>query len=302
MKIPDNLDDLEEIYSTAHEKWPEGYISASKGAKPILEFDWRKKKGIESIFSKGMFLKDKNFDQLPDELDLKIAFPKKCDLSVLTAACNFAFRFGMETTAYEGPIVAEEDWKGNLLIFEEDSECGMELIENEGRKVVRIHGQGEELERFSSRICEHFPLLPEGRTWKDNLQDITDGFAMKNLDGQLAYLKAYEQELEGNIKAYVSPKINYSLNKIQTAFPRVEFKNHKEGKKIYEKSYDVPWEVSVFKRILDEKVYSRLKPDDQVKIYGVLSEDKDVRNNLAHEIDEVLRERCAVSNTDFMLL
>lgn len=295
MKISDNLAELEEIYDITHEKWPEGYVSASKEAKPIFEFDWRKKKGIESIFSKGMFLKDKNFDQLPDELDLKIALPKECDLSILTAACNFAFRFGMETTSYEGPIVAEEDWKGNLLIFEENSECGMELIEDNGRKTVRIYGQGKELERFSSHICERFPLLPEGRTWTDNLQDITDSLAMKNLDGQLTYLKAYEQELEGNITAYVSPKIHNALNKIQTVFPQVEFKNHKEGKKVYEKSYDVPWEVNVFKSILDEKVYSRLKPGDEVEIYGVLSEDTDVRSNLAHEIDAELKKRRAVS-------
>ena len=34
-----------------------------------------------------------------------------------------------------------------------------------------------------------------------------DSFAMKNLDGQLSYLKAYEKELKDPITAYMSPKI-----------------------------------------------------------------------------------------------
>jgi len=296
MGIPDDLAELQEVYGIMPERWPEEYISASKGAKEIIESDWRKKKGLEAIFSKGMFLKDNNFDQLPDELDLKIVLPKECSLSILTAACNFAFRLGMETTSYSGMIVAEEGWKGNLLIFEEDSECGMELTENGGRKIVRIYGQGEELEKFSSYICEHFPLLPQGRTWVNNLQDMTDSFAMKNLDGQLAYLKAYEKELEGNINAYVSPKIQGELSKIQPAFPQVVFMNHKDVKKIYEKSYDIPWEVDVFKGILEEKVYCKLKPKDEVEIFGALSEAIDVRSKLAHEIEAELKKRNALPN------
>lgn len=295
MKITDNLAELQEMYHIKQEKWPEGYISSSKGAKPILEFDWRQKKGLESIFSKGLILKDNDFDQLPDELDLKIVLPIDCDLSILTAACNFAFRLGMETTSYEGPIVTEDDWKGNKLVFEKDIECGIEFIENNGSITIRVFGQGEELEKFSSNLCGRFPMLPEGKTWVSQLQYITDSFAMKNLDGQLTYLKAYEQELEGDVTAYVSPKIQGHLNKIQTAFPHVEFKNHKDGKKVFEKSYDIPWEVDVFKRMLEEKVYSLLKPKDEVEIYGVISEDIDVRRNLAKEIETELTKRLSIS-------
>lgn len=296
VSIPEDLAQLREAYGITSEKPPEEYISSSKGAKEIAEFDWRSKKGLEAVFSRGMFLKDNDLDQLPDELDLKISIPRGCELSILAAACNFAFRLGMETTSYDGPIVAEEDWKGNLLIFEEDAECGMEFIEKDERKIVRIYGQGEELERFSSRICECFPLLPEGRTWADNLQSMTDSFAMKNLDGQLAYLRANEKELGRNINAYVSPKIRDVLSEIQPVFPQVKFMNHRGIKKIYEKSYDIPWEVDAFKAILEEKVYCRLKPEDEVEIFGALSEEMDIRNKLADEIDTELKKRAAVPN------
>ena len=135
MKIPDNLADLQKICKPISKEWPEDYVSSSEGAEPILELDWRKKKGLESLFSKGMFLEDENFDQLPDKLNFKIAIPKDCNLSILTSACNFAFRFGMETTAFEGPIVADDNWKGNLLILEEDSECGWNLWKRKEEKL-----------------------------------------------------------------------------------------------------------------------------------------------------------------------
>ena len=290
MKIPDSLKELEDICQLKNDKWPDDYISATKSAKPIMEFDWRKKKGLESLFYKGVFLEDTNFDQLPDKLNFKISIPKDCDLSILTAACNFAFRFGMETTAYEGPIIADESWDGNLIVFEPDHDCSMELIEDGERFIVRICGKGEELEKFSSYICENFPLLPEGRTWIDQLQEMTESFSMRNLDGQLSYLKAYEKELEGNITAYVSPRIDRMLDKVSPQFSKVKFINHKGLKKIYEKTYDILWEVDVFKDILEKRVYATLKPGDRVEIYGALSEDKDTRMSLVEEIKEKLEK------------
>lgn len=291
MKISDNLLDLQKLCKPRSKEWPKDYVSSTEDARPILDLDWRKKKGLETLFSKGLFLEDENFDQLPDKLNFKIAIPKDCNLSILTAACNFAFRFGMETTAFEGPIIADDNWMGNLIVFEEEKECGMELIERGEVKIVRIYGQGEDLEKFSSHICESFPLLPESRRWIDQLQDMTDSFVMNNLDGQLAYLKAYEKGLEGSITAYMSPEIEKRLKEIQPIFPQVEFKNHKSKKKIYEKNYDIPWEVDIFKNILEEKVYSKLKPEDKVEIYGCLSEEIDIRSSLTSEIERELDKR-----------
>lgn len=293
--VKNSFSELKYMFQNEQEEWPEGYASASKGARQIPEFDWRKKKGLETIFSKGMFLKDENFDQLPDRLDFKIVLQRDCNLSTLVAACNFAFRIGMETTAFNGLIVAEEDYKGNALIFEEDGECCMELVENNGYSIVRVHGNGDELEKFSAFVCEHFPLLPEGKTWTDRLQYMTDSFIMNNLDGQLTYLKAYEKEFKGNVTAYVSPKIEEESNKIQSLFPKVEFKNHKEKKKVYEKSYDIPWEVDVFKKVLNEKVICSLKPEDKVEIYGSLSEELDIRRKLADEIKAEINKTKAMA-------
>ena len=50
------------------------------------------------MLQKGDFLKDENQDLLPDVLDVKIVLPEDADDAMLVAACNLAWRFGMETT------------------------------------------------------------------------------------------------------------------------------------------------------------------------------------------------------------
>ena len=39
-----------------------------------------------------------------------------------------------------------------------------------------------------------------------------------------------------------------------------------------------------FQNILEEKIYNKLNPEDEIEIYGALSEEMDVRNELINEI------------------
>lgn len=75
--------------------------TASKHTGPIFDLDFRKEKGLETMLQKGDFLKDENQDLLPDVLDVKIVLPEDADDAMLVAACNLAWRFGMETTGYK---------------------------------------------------------------------------------------------------------------------------------------------------------------------------------------------------------
>ena len=85
---------------------------------------------------------------------------------ILIAVCNFAFRFGMETTAYEGPIVAPVDYEGNLLVFEKGNDCSIRLEEKEQFTIVHITGEGQELENFWNFLCENFPLLTQQKNFR----------------------------------------------------------------------------------------------------------------------------------------
>lgn len=290
-EVPKSLKECREICGNAEK--PEGYVSSSEAAKPVPEFDWRSRKGLENLFEKGMFLKDHNLDMLPDRLDFKIALPQDAEDYMVIAAANIAFRFGMETTGYEGPIVADEHYKGNRFIIQKEDTCGLRLEETEEGTNVYLYGHGEELEEFSAWICEKFPLLPNEQKWSDALMELTDSFAMKNLDGQISYLKAFENDLGEDIEAFVSPEAEEYRKELETQFPNVKFENYKGRKKVYEKEYDIPWEVDICRRLLEEKVYANLNQGDTVRIYGALSEESDVRHSLTNEIEKAVTEKGA---------
>lgn len=283
---PESLEELE-IQKRSAEAPPD-YVSSTDSAKELPEYEWRKKTGLEGLFEKGLFLKDENLDQLPDKVDVKLVLPEEYEEAMLVAACNVAFRIGMETTAFEGPLVAEEGYDGNAIVFGYADTCSMTYEEKDGKKLVFINGKGNTLAEFSSLICETFPLLPEGRTWADMCRVMTDSFAMKNLDGQLSYMEAFREELGENVRAFVSPEIEYKGGKAKERFSQTAFENYKGMKEVWQKEYDIPWEVDVFREKL-ERLYEKLRAGDEVEIYAALSEDKDVRAKLAAEIAERLR-------------
>lgn len=271
---------------------PEDYVSSTDSAKDIPEYEWRKKTGLEAMFEKGFFLKDENKDQLPDKVDVKFILPKEYDHALLTAACNLAFRIGMETTGFEGPLVADEGYTGNAIVFENAEKCSMRFEESGENKFIYIRGKGTELIEFSNLICEKFPLLPKGQTWSDMCREMTDSFAMKNLDGQFSYMEAFKEELGKKVTAFVSSEIEYKSEKAGSRFPGVTFENYKGMKKVYRKEYDIPWEVDVFREKI-APLYDEIHAGDEVEVFGALSEEQDVRNTLSIEITNKLKEKGA---------
>ncbi|QSX05235.1 hypothetical protein JYG23_11170 [Sedimentibacter sp. zth1] len=291
IKINKSVEELFGLYNIDSKEPPKEFISSTKSAVKIPDFDWRPKKGLEALFGEGIFLKDNNFDLLPDSLNFKIKLPDNSNTSVVIAACNFAFRFGMETTAYEGSIIAEEDYNGNLIIFEDNGSCRITLEDNEQQKIVHVFGQNKELEEFSSLVCEKFPILNNSYDWVKVLQEMTESLSMKNLDGQLSYIKNLAEITNEKIQAFVSPEIQNKNIDIHNEFSNVEFYNYKDTKKIYEKEYDIPWEVDVLEDILNEEVYKKIKKNDKVEIYAAISEEKSIRNKVVEKIKENLKKQ-----------
>ena len=66
----------------------------------------------------------------------------------MIAACNIAFRLGMETTGYEGGILADADYCGNAIVLEDGDRAEMTLEETD--EAVHVHLKEEEqiLRRF----------------------------------------------------------------------------------------------------------------------------------------------------------
>ena len=269
---------------------PENYQVATN-AGDIYSMDFRTVQGLECLFQKGAFLKDDNQDLLPDRLDVKFVLSEELDDSMWIAACNLAFRLGMETTSYQGSIIADKDYEGNKIIFEYAEQSKMTLEEAGQYTNVRFQGSGKDLEDFSAKVCGSFPKVDNWRTWRDLLLDMTEDFMMKGPDGQLAYLKASMEEAEGSYEAFVSPEMKAESKEV---FKDVEFKNFKEGKVVYQKTYEYPWEVDVFEEIMKTEVASDLQAGDKVCVYGALSEDKEVRTKLVERLQNTVAETGAV--------
>lgn len=290
VEIPKSYSELSRLMERLNDpaEVPAEYVSAMDHARPVPDFDWRKKKGLESLFGLGEFLKDENLDLLPDKLNFYLVLPEECSRSLLAAACDFAFRFGMETTAYEAGLVVKEDLGGNALIFKEAARCAVYMEEEPDGRKVYVTGRGNELEQFAAYFCEHFPGLGGMNQWKDRLQELTDSFVMKNLDGQMAYIAAADKADVSHVRACVSPEIEQRRAEAEKAFPDTEFVNYKGMKKVYEKQYDIPWEADRLLQILEEKVYRKIVPGDRICVLAALSEEKDVRDELTGQIAERL--------------
>ena len=280
--VPENLEELKALWKKEAVGMPEGYESASKHTGPVFELDFREKRGLETMLQKGEFLKDQNQDLLPDELDVKIILPENVDEALLTAACNLAYRLGMETTGYKGNILAKPGYTGNQIVLEKAERTELVLSEKETDAVkVYLRGNGEELIQFTSRLCTEFPQINGLRSWKDLLMDMTDDFVLRGADGQLAALKALQEEQDGAYEVYGSPLWN-EVQKKEAEDAKVY--NYKSGQKMYEKVYELPWEVEVFEQLLEEEIYPKIQNGSQVKITGAVSENKAVREKMCEKI------------------
>ena len=287
--VPDSLEQCMELWDPEkpREITVETYEAASAHPGEIFHLDFRKECGLEGIFESGIFLKDENHDFLPVRLDVKIVLPDVAVISVVTAACILAFRLGLETTGINGPIIAEKGAGGNLIVFdgecqEEELSAAMYLERKEDAVLLHIQGSGANLEAFTAELCNSFPRVDSFRSLRDVMLDLTDDMIFRGADGQIAYLKAccdQERKTKGNSRAealtlYGSPRVTAQQMK---AFPEVTYLNYKSGRKVYEKRYELPWEVEVLEKILEEKIYPQLQEGDQIRIEGALSENRQQR-------------------------
>ncbi len=271
---------------------PEGYIAGSEHTRPFPHFDQRRQRGLESLFSDGLLLQDTDEDLLPDTADFAIILPDAADFSVISAACDFAARFGMETVAYTYPMVCfEQNGGGNRVLFTGEPLFSVSLGQNADGLEIRINGQGRELAEGAAAFCQSFPIQGEHYDWQRYLLEMIDSLAMENLDGQLAYLQAYRPELGEGPVCYFSPEVEQRGKTLADAFPGVEFRNYKGLKEVWHKEYPIPWEVDIYQRLLTEQVLPQLQPGDRVEIFGALSEEEELRTRTVLRLNRQLAKK-----------
>lgn len=265
----------------------QAYTASSDSAFYIDELNDKSKKGLESLFDLGFLLFDDNNDLLADRLEVKFDLKNLDDKSVLAAACNLAFRFAMSTTSFKGSLIASEDYRGNRIIFEGEGKPSISYTEEEN-KTIHIYGTGLELENFICKVCMEVPELGCQYYWKDYKEDFANSFKLRNLDGQLAYAKAFDNSIGKNISLYCQPDFSLNHDRIKSEFKNVNFIDYKADKKIYSKEYDIEWEVDEFKRIVETDLLSSLIGKNKLKIKAALNENKDIRDRLSLDIKNIL--------------
>lgn len=287
IRVPDTyegFDQYAEISSGVH---PDGYIAASDQAKPMPDFDWRRDKGLETLFTKGELLVDRDLDQLPDEMDFHLVLGSD-EAFVLEAACNLAFRWGMEVTAYSGMLLSRDpNVDGNKVIVKSGQKEEVTWQREEGGIKVIVQGRPEHLVEFVARMCEKFPYQGQFDDWSDRLQEIGEGLRMNTLDGQMAYADAFA----GSGQAFVDPEVDMCPGRradVEKCFPGLSFVSYKDEKKVYEKEYHLSWEVDDLKKRLTSLMEKESGGD--VRIDVAVSEDGSVREALKKYIAKLAPE------------
>lgn len=285
------LDRIREDFSNLYCKDPE-YVSSTASAQKTNDFI-RVNYGLSSFFFDDEFFIDQNFDELRDKINFKMKLPEGPSKELIAAACNFAFRMGMETTACEGGILADECYEGPVVEFREGEDCRL-CYEMRGKnKALIITGNSEEYVDFISEFCLSFPEVSYGFSWDELLRELSDGARFKNLDGQVAYAASVYDDGGSKQVLFCEPySIDYET-KVKEVFPKLELQSFKGLRQAYSDEYDIPWEVDVFRNLLNDKLYPLIHEGDEVEVMAALSEDIRIRTELAAMIKGELLSRGA---------
>lgn len=246
--------------------------------------------GLASLFEVGDFFESNGSDWLPERTLLRLFIGSELSLSQTSAACMLAARIGAECGTHACPITLEQDdGVSPLLHFCADGHPGLSF-DKKTRPVITVFGDGAALEEFVVSFCGRFPQIGEGACWQEFLRDMEDGAALKNLDGQLAWLEAGG----GRGECYFSP-LAEKRAALTARFPHAHLHEHQTLTPLLGESFSFEWEVERCRAVLQEQLYPLLSPGDRVRVQLVLSEGKEVRSTLADEVTSELVRRGAVA-------
>lgn len=233
----------------------------------------------------GSWLADQDKDGLADSLYLQIDASTIQTSHQLTAANNLACRMGMEVTSFQGEVIYRGQAEITPIRFRGDLATGIYLRDD----ALEIGGQGEALVQFISAFCNEFPQINRTKALSDLQAYLQEMGAMANRDGQLTYLNAYKDTLNGPLTLYMSPDAEHDLPEI----PGVATHSIREAELVWEKDYHFDWEVADFKALINEQVYPQLEEGDSVRIEARLSDPAGVRKALEQELSQKLQAKGA---------
>lgn len=247
--------------------------------------------GVDSFLLQGNFVQDRNDDFLPDEVLAGLTLPPHADWDCVAAACNIAAVLGAQTTAYKFPLLT----KGRAHQISFKSGRRNAKVELEGGNIL-FSGNG--LNAFSTQLLQkslpnyvnrnEAGVSSSSQTLSDWLEHLRASLAMQTSDGQFAYLKAFKPQLNAHYQCLFNPEAK-SWNWNKKLCPPGKLQSFKDDSLVWQKQFDLPWEVDTLRHLLEKQLYPRLNPGDQVNLFASLSEDAVVRSGLKKEIQKQCR-------------
>ncbi len=248
--------------------------------------------GVDSFLLQGNYVQDLNGDFLPDKILAGITLPSNADRDCVAAACNIAAVLGAQTTAYDYPLLTKK--RAHQIIFKP----GLRNAKVEMRNGNVIFS-GKGLDDFSTKLLQN--SLPDyvarnaagassyHQTLSEWLEHLRASLAMRTSDGQFAYLRAFKPPLTTHYQCLFNPEAK-TWNVQKKLCAPAKLQSYKDESLVWQKQFDLPWEVDSLRHLLEEHIYPNLKPGDQVNLFASLSEDQAVRAKLEKEIHRNCRK------------
>ena len=214
-------------------------------------------KDLEDISSleKGLLI-DTDNDFLADEINAKIVLAKDCSNQEFVAACNIATIFGLNSLGCNIPLACSED--------ELDKDCDKIKV-FVGKKFKNRNNNN--FENNISVDRENNSLIISG-----NNDDIieTSEFFCKNYEYLIKENEVSIKEFKRDIVDYLKPQTNTEIVNI------------------FEKEYNFDWEVNDVKEIFKDKLSGKLSANDDVEVKILVSEEKEIRDDLKEFVIDYL--------------
>lgn len=264
---------------------------------------------LSEAFKCGGLLSDKDGDFLPDYINAKIIIQDDADDFEVVAASEIAAKLGLESLGIEFPIALKEselsDISGTPIFIgrcskkylgKNNNEASISVINLGEKEAILINGKGKELIALTELFVKEELNLQK---LKESLGKI---LSLSNYDGEISLVDSALKNMEiNNIKGQ-EIAIYHSDEELDdcTKSTVKEYFNNKYGvnishmvpynmnKTIWEKEYNPEWEVNDFTEILKKEILPGLKKGDSVKVLGILSEEKEVRDTLRDEIKNMI--------------
>lgn len=265
---------------------------------------------LSEAFKCGGLFSDTDGDFLPDYINAKIVIQDDADEFETAAASEIAVKLGLESLGIGFPIVLRESEIGDtdaILIFigrcskkyyieKNSGETSISIINTGEKEAILIKGKGEELIALTELFAKEKLNL---RKLKGNMKralsfsdyngqismvdSVLKNMKADKIKGQEAMIYHSGNDLDdctkSNIKKYFDDKYGVNVSHIMP---------YNTNKTIWEKEYSPEWEVHDFIDIFKKEVLPGLKKGDSVKVLGILSEEKEIRDTLKDEIMDMI--------------